>query len=139
MRLALLVLQVVGHAVANFSSETGRPKGESVADKRRAINPESTMRPRPERLRAANTLTVLRDYDFIDATDNVAAKFLLADACHLAGTPYSHAGVLRFKGQTMTARPGQTTCYRCLFEACRRRAPRLHPPKRGRVLARGPA
>jgi molybdopterin/thiamine biosynthesis adenylyltransferase len=61
---------------------------------------------------------VLRDYDFvIDGTDNFPSKFLVADACHFAGKPYSHAGILRFDGQTMTVRPGATACYRCVFHA----------------------
>jgi molybdopterin/thiamine biosynthesis adenylyltransferase len=60
----------------------------------------------------------------IDGTDNFAAKFLAADACHFAGKPYSHAGILRFEGQAMTVIPGKTACYRCVFR---------HPPPPGTV------
>ncbi len=35
----------------------------------------------------------------------------------LYGKPYSHAGILRFDGQTMTVLPGRTACYRCVFNA----------------------
>jgi molybdopterin/thiamine biosynthesis adenylyltransferase len=58
-----------------------------------------------------------QDYDFIvDCTDNFAAKFLINDACVLLKKPFSHGGVIRFNGQTMTYVPGQGPCYRCIFE-----------------------
>ena len=38
-------------------------------------------------------------------------------ACHRARKPYSHAGILRFFGQTMTVHPGVTACYRCIFDS----------------------
>jgi molybdopterin/thiamine biosynthesis adenylyltransferase len=104
--------------VAHATPDIGRPKVESAAEKFRAINPDVRVRTYPIRLTAANAADVLRDYDFvIDAADSLVSKFLIADACHLARIPYSHAGVLNFSGQTMTVRPGATTCYRCLFDA----------------------
>jgi molybdopterin/thiamine biosynthesis adenylyltransferase len=58
----------------------------------------------------------IRDYDFvIDGTDNFPTKFLINDACVLAGKAFSHAGILRFTGQLMTYVPGQGPCYRCVF------------------------
>src|SRR6185295_5947222 len=33
-----------------------------------------------------------------------------------AGVPLVHAGVLGFRGQLMTVLPGETACYRCVFE-----------------------
>jgi molybdopterin/thiamine biosynthesis adenylyltransferase len=41
-------------------------------------------------------------------------KFLINDACVLGGKPFSHGGILRFEGQTMTYTPGNA-CYRCVF------------------------
>jgi molybdopterin/thiamine biosynthesis adenylyltransferase len=35
----------------------------------------------------------------------------------LGGKPFSHGGILRFNGQTMTVVPGQSACYRCIFPA----------------------
>ena len=56
-----------------------------------------------------------QDYDFIiDGTDNFPAKFLINDACVFAKKPFSHGGILRFDGQTMTYVPGDA-CYRCIF------------------------
>ncbi|HBA83790.1 MAG TPA: adenylyltransferase [Verrucomicrobia bacterium] len=102
--------------IAHTTADVGRDKVESAAEKCRAINPDVKVRMYPEHLRADNALDILKDYDFVlDGTDSFAAKFLVADACHFAGKPYSHAGILRFEGQTMTVIPGQTGCYRCLF------------------------
>ena len=58
-----------------------------------------------------------REYDFIiDGTDNFPAKFLINDACVLEKKPFSHAGIIRFKGQLMTYVPGEGPCYRCVFK-----------------------
>ena len=57
------------------------------------------------------------DYDFIiDGTDNFPAKFLINDACVMAKKPFSHAGIIRFKGQLMTYVPDEGPCYRCVFK-----------------------
>lgn len=104
--------------VIHATPDLGRSKVESAAEKMRALNPDVQVRLYAERLGAANALTILRDYDFIiDGTDNFPAKFLVADACHFSAKPYSHAGILRFDGQTMTVLPGKTACYRCAFPA----------------------
>lgn len=104
--------------VIHTTLDIGRPKVESAAEKMRAINPDVRVRTYAERLTAANAPAILTDYDFvIDGTDNFASKFLVADACHFAGKPYSHAGILRFEGQAMTVLPGRTACYRCVFGA----------------------
>jgi molybdopterin/thiamine biosynthesis adenylyltransferase len=104
--------------IAHATPDIGRPKVDSAAEKFRALNPDVTIQSYRERLTAANALAILCDYDFvIDGTDNFASKFLVADACHFAGKPYAHAGILKFDGQLMTVRPGVTTCYRCVFTA----------------------
>ena len=54
--------------------------------------------------------------DIIDGTDNFPAKFLINDACVMAKKPFSHAGIIRFKGQLMTYVPGEGPCYRCVFK-----------------------
>jgi molybdopterin/thiamine biosynthesis adenylyltransferase len=102
--------------VIHFTSDIDRPKVESAAEKMRAINPDITVKTYFEYLRAANIQEIIADYDFIlDGTDNFATKFLINDACVMAGKPFSHGGILRFHGQTMTVQPGQSACYRCVF------------------------
>ena len=111
--------------VIHFTADLGKPKVDSAAAKMRAINPDVNVVTYHARLTAANALEILADYDFvIDGTDNFPSKFLVADACHFSGTPYSHAGILRFDGQIMSVLPGESACYRCVFNA---------PPPKGAV------
>lgn len=94
----------------------GMPKVESASAALTALNPDVNLVTRHLRVTAGNIMELIRDYDFIiDATDNFESKFLINDACVLAGKSYSHGGILRFKGQTTTIRPGETACYRCIF------------------------
>ncbi len=100
------------------TSDLDRPKVASAAETLSALNPDVKLVTYPERLSASNAPEILANYDFVcDATDNFESKFLIADACHAAGKPYAHAGILRFSGQTMTVLPGETACYRCAFGA----------------------
>jgi molybdopterin/thiamine biosynthesis adenylyltransferase len=52
----------------------------------------------------------------VDATDNFPSRFLLADACRLAGVPVVHAAAVRWIGTVMSTAPSGGPCYRCLFE-----------------------
>ena len=60
----------------------------------------------------------------VEATDNFQSKFLINDICVGAGRAFSHAGILAMYGQTMTVIPGQSPCYRCVFQK---------PPAPGKV------
>lgn len=102
----------------HFTPDIGRPKTESAAEKLKALNPDIQIQTYPVRLTSENDRTILGDFDFIiDATDNFPSKILIANACHAAKKPYSHAGILRFFGQTLTVIPDQTACYRCVFDS----------------------
>lgn len=102
--------------IAHGTADIGRSKAESAAEAMLAINPEITVRPHRVRLGADNILKLLRGMDFVvDGTDNFPAKFLLNDACVLAGVPLAHGGVVGFTGQAMTILPGRSACFRCVF------------------------
>lgn len=81
-----------------------------------AINPDIKVNAIKEFLFSDNALDIIKDYDFvIDGTDNFPVKFLINDACVMLKKPYSHGGILRFRGQTFTYVPG-SACYRCMFK-----------------------
>ncbi len=112
--------------VIHFTPDVGRPKVVSAQEKIAAINPDVRVEAYHTRIDASNMAGIIKGYDFIvDGTDNFAAKFLINDACILGGKPFSHGGVLRFEGQSLTYVPGHT-CYRCVFKA---------PPPSGSVPA----
>jgi molybdopterin-synthase adenylyltransferase len=103
--------------IIHHTPDVGVPKVQSAADKMRELNPDVTVKTYHEWALAANTREIVRDYDFvIDGTDNFPAKFLINDACYFEKKAFSHAGILRFDGQLITVVPGETTCYRCIFE-----------------------
>lgn len=102
--------------IAHFTKDIDISKVESAAEKMRAINPDITVRTHKEYLCADNISQIIEEYDFVlDGTDNFPTKFLVNDACVFLGIPFSHGGILRFNGQTMTVIPGQSACYRCSF------------------------
>lgn len=102
--------------IAHFSKDVGVAKVVSAAEKMGAINPDVKVVSHQLLLCADNIRGVIGDYDFvIDGTDNFPTKFLVNDACVLEKIPFSHGGILRFDGQTMTVLPGKTACYRCAF------------------------
>jgi molybdopterin/thiamine biosynthesis adenylyltransferase len=102
--------------IIHFTKDVGNPKVLSAKEKMNALNPGVTVQTFHTFVSADNIIEIIKDFDFvIDGTDNFAAKFLINDACVLAKKPYSHGGILRFTGQTMTVVPGASACYRCVF------------------------
>lgn len=103
--------------VIHFTPDVGKPKVESAREKIEQINPDVKVNVYKQMVFAHNIMELIKDYDFIiDGTDNFPAKFLINDACVMAGKPFSHGGILRFDGQTMTHTPGNA-CYRCAFHS----------------------
>lgn len=103
--------------IIHTTADLGRKKTESAKEKIKAINPEVKIVLHNLELSVDNILGIIKDYDFIiDGTDNFAAKFLINDACFFAKRPFSHGGILRFEGQTLTYLPGKA-CYRCIFKS----------------------
>ncbi len=103
--------------IIHFTPDINRPKVESAKEKIKLLNPDVKVNVYRQMAFADSIKGLIKDYDFIiDGTDNFAAKFLINDACVMAGKPYSHGGILRFEGQSFTYVPG-SACYRCIFDA----------------------
>ena len=102
--------------IIHATDDVGKPKVESAKETMNKMNPDVTVKTYHEFVSSENILDLIKDYDFIiDGTDNFPAKFLINDACVMAKKPFSHAGIIRFKGQLMTYVPGEGPCYRCVF------------------------
>ncbi len=103
--------------VIHSTADIGKKKVESAAESMRAINPDVNVKTYHQFVTGKNIMDLISEYDFIlDGTDNFPAKFLINDACVMAGKPLSHAGIIRFKGQLTTIIPGEGPCYRCIFK-----------------------
>lgn len=106
--------------IIHLTKDVGKPKVLSGKETIQEMNPDIDVVTYQEWVTSANIKDIIhdRDYDFIiDGTDNFPAKFLINDACVLTQKPFSHAGIIRFQGQTMTYVPGQGPCYRCIFQS----------------------
>ncbi len=104
--------------IIHSTNDIGISKVKSAKNKMLALNPGITVNTYKEYLNASNILEIISSYDFIiDGSDNFATKFLINDACLLSKKPFSHGGILRFAGQTMTVVPDYSACYACVFNS----------------------
>ncbi len=103
--------------IIHSTADIGKPKVKSAKETMNAMNPDVQVKTYHMFVDSTNIRELIREYDFvIDGTDNFPAKFLINDACVMEKKPFSHAGIIRFKGQLMTYVPGEGPCYRCVFK-----------------------
>lgn len=103
--------------IIHFTQDVGKPKVQSAKETMNLMNPDVQVKTYRTFINSTNIREIIREYDFIiDGTDNFPAKFLINDACVMEKKPFSHAGIIRFKGQLMTYIPGKGPCYRCVFK-----------------------
>ncbi|HEY5563550.1 MAG TPA: molybdopterin-synthase adenylyltransferase MoeB [Clostridiaceae bacterium] len=103
--------------IIHSTADVKKPKVISGKETINNLNPDVNVITYQEWINSSNITDIIKDYDFIiDGTDNFPAKFLINDACVILKKPFSHAGIIRFQGQTMTYVPGQGPCYRCVFK-----------------------
>jgi adenylyltransferase/sulfurtransferase len=102
--------------VLHGEGSLGQPKIKSAAERLRDLNPDIVVRTHDTRLTSANALGIISEYDVVvDGSDNFPTRYLVNDACVLAGRPLVYAAIFRFEGQaTLFAEP-DGPCYRCLY------------------------
>ena len=89
--------------IIHGTADIGKAKVKSAKEPINAMHPDETVTTSRQFVTSENLMDLIADYDFIiDGTDNFPAKFLINDACVMAKKPFSHAGIIRFKGQLMT-------------------------------------
>jgi adenylyltransferase/sulfurtransferase len=105
--------------VIHATSRVGVAKVKSAEATIRDINPEVRLVAHEERLDAGNVMRLIADYDIVaDGSDNFDTRFLLTDACHMAGKTLVSGAILRFEGQVSTFKShlgADYPCYRCLY------------------------
>ena len=101
--------------ILHHSSDVGRPKVESAAETVKEYNPETKVVAHETWLTSENAMEIISQYDVVvNGADNFPARYLINDACYLAGKPLVDGSILIFDGQATVFVPGQG-CYRCLF------------------------
>jgi adenylyltransferase/sulfurtransferase len=102
--------------VIHGTSDVGRKKLDSAADRMHEINPFVRIDKHEVALSSDNALDILRDYDIVvDGTDNFPTRYLVNDACVLLGKPNVYGSIFRFEGQATVFAYEGGPCYRCLY------------------------
>ena len=102
--------------ILHTTADVGKPKVESGARSLKALNPDVHVIPLPMRIDVDNVLDVIKDYDLIvDGSDNFDTRYLVNDACYLAGKTNIHGSIFQFEGMATVFAPNEGPCYRCLY------------------------
>ena len=98
------------------TGDAGQPKAEVAARRLLALNPCIEIVPLVARLTRANALDLIRAHDVVvDGSDNFATRYLVNDACVLAGKPLIYGAIQGFEGQASVFNFKNGPTYRCLF------------------------
>ena len=102
--------------IIHGTSDIGRPKVVSAQETINDLNPDCKVVLHETRLIADNIMEIIADYDIIvDGCDNFPTRYLVNDACVLAGKPNVHGSIYQFDGYATVFHPGKGPCYRCLY------------------------
>src|ERR1051325_113066 len=92
------------------------PKVIACANHLREINSEIEIEPEIADVNHSNIEGLIQDSDVvIDGTDNFATRYLINDACVKHGVNWIYGAAVGSYGVTMTIRPNETPCLRCIF------------------------
>ncbi len=98
------------------TSDVGRKKLDAAVERLREVNPHTRFVAHELRFSSDNALGLVQDYDVVvDGTDNFPTRYLVNDACVLAGKPNVYGSIFRFEGQVAVFWGAHGPCYRCLF------------------------
>lgn len=102
--------------IVHGTKDVGRPKIESARERLADINPFIKLEALNARLTSENALELIREYDIVvDGTDNFPTRYLVNDACVLAGKANVYGSIFRFEGQASVFWAERGACYRCLY------------------------
>lgn len=120
-------LGIVDHDVVSISnlqrqvlfreSDVGKNKALAAKDHLSQLNSTIELNTYPAKITSANALELVSRHDMvIDCTDNFPTRYLLNDACLLAGKPYVYGAIHRFEGQVAVFNLTSTSAnYRDLY------------------------
>ena len=93
------------------------PKAVAAAKHIREINADIEVDSQIADVNHSNVESLIRDCDVVlDGTDNFATRYLINDACVKHDINWIYGAAVGSYGVTMTIRPHQTACLRCVFE-----------------------
>jgi molybdopterin/thiamine biosynthesis adenylyltransferase/rhodanese-related sulfurtransferase len=102
--------------ILHTTADIGKPKVESGTRTLKALNPDVNVVSLPTRITVDNVMDIIKDYDVIvDGSDNFETRYLVNDACYLAGKTNVHGSIFQFEGMATVFAPNEGPCYRCLY------------------------
>lgn len=102
--------------ILHRESSLGVPKAKSLARSVRQLNSGVRVTVHEVQLDRTNALSIVSGYDVVlDCSDNPATRYLINDACVLAGRPLISGSALRWEGQLTVYNYAGGPCYRCLY------------------------
>ena len=94
----------------------GVPKAIAAAQAVKRINSEVAVQPLVADVTPDNVEHIVSEVDVVlDGTDNFETRYLVNDACVKLGVPWIYGGAIGATGMSMTIRPGESPCFRCVF------------------------
>lgn len=102
--------------ILHTNDRVGMPKVESAQMTLNALNPDVNVVQFKERLSSENVRRIIGDFDIVvNGCDNFPTRYLINDACIMAGKLLVDGSIFQFEGQTTVIDPHDGPCYRCLF------------------------
>ncbi len=102
--------------VLHWTTDVGRPKTESAADKLPKLNDVIEIETLHETIDEKSETRLTKGIDIImDATDNLETRFVLNAAALKKGIPFIHGAVAGFEGRMTVIIPGKTPCLGCIY------------------------
>ncbi len=120
-RLGLIDHDVVDESnlqrqVLHGTSTVGTAKTDSARARIADLNPFVAVDTYATSLASDNAFALVSDFDLVvDGTDQFGTRYVVSDACVLAGKPNVYGAVHRFEGQVSVFSMDSGPCYRCLF------------------------
>jgi adenylyltransferase/sulfurtransferase len=92
------------------------PKAIACANRIREINSDISVEPEVADVNHSNIERLISDVDVVmDGTDNFATRYLINDACVKHEVNWVYGAAVGSYGVTMTIRPHEAPCLRCIF------------------------
>ena len=105
--------------IAFDQSALGEAKAEHLAERVRAVNPDTTVTAVNKRVQGDKLRRLVQEASLVlDCTDNFTTRFALNRACVAAKVPLVSGAAIRGEGQLSVydARQPDSPCYHCLYE-----------------------
>ncbi|KAJ9457722.1 Adenylyltransferase and sulfurtransferase MOCS3 [Diplonema papillatum] len=102
--------------IVHTTGRQGEAKVDSAKKSLLALNPSIRVQTHAEQFTEESGLRLVSGYDVVvDATDNVAARYLINDACILQRKPLVSGAALKWEGQLSVYNYKGGLCYRCAY------------------------